>query len=132
MGTACSCNAVISVRTEHLFFKFHIMCLFIAIIWLRFCDGLGVGRSHCWKNVRFGTELVTLWEQHLAWDCASHTLETRFGLGLSQSHFGIHTWFGTGPVTLWEEHPVLDWAGHIVGRHRLKVFENEPGEDIRA
>ena len=69
------------------------------------------------------------------------------GLGLDQSQFGNNTQFGTGLVTVWEEHSVLDWASHIVGRtlglglgrshcgkntHRLRVFENEPGEDIRA
>jgi len=40
-------------------------------------------------------------------------------MGLGQSHCGNNTWFGTGPVMLWEE-------------HRLRVFENEAGEDIRA
>ena len=65
------------------------------------------------------------------------------GLGLGQSHFGNNTRFGTGLVTLWEEHSVLDWASHKNTRfgtglvtlweeHKLRVFENEAGENIRA
>ena len=64
-------------------------------------------------NNNFGCSFMMVWE----W--AGHTVGRALGLGLDRLHFGKNTWFGTGPVTLWEE-------------HRLKVFENEAGEDIRA
>ena len=81
--------------------------------------GLGLGWLHCGKNAQFWTGLVTLWEEHSVLDWASHIVGKTLGLGLGQSHCGNNTWFGTGPVMLWKE-------------HRLRVCENEAGEDIRA
>ena len=78
-----------------------------------------MGWSHCGKSTWFGTGPVTLWEKHLVWNWAGHTVGRALGLGLGRSHCGKNTWFGTGPVMLWE-------------KHRLRVFENEAGEDIRA
>jgi len=79
----------------------------------------GLGRSYCGKNTQFGTGPVTLRKGHSVWNWAICILGRTLSLGLGQSQCGKNTWFGTGLVTLWEE-------------HRLGVFENERGEDIKT
>jgi hypothetical protein len=55
----------------------------------------------------------------MVWEWAGDTVGRTLVLGLSWLYCGKNPWFGTGPITLWEE-------------HRLRVFENKGGEDIRA
>jgi hypothetical protein len=63
--------------------------------------------------------LVIFWEEHLVWDWADQTVERTLVLGLGRSHCGKNTCLGLGQSLLWEE-------------RRLRVFENEAREDIRA